>query len=626
MNFFGMRGLMSLCGALQFLLFVTCAYAQRELEPVVVTATRQAMKASDVLSDVTTISSEDIRNAGAVSLAELLGRQRGVEFTQNGGPGASASVFIRGSNSNHVLLLVDGVRLGSVTTGTATWEFLPLELIERIEIVRGPVSSLYGSDAIGGVVQIFTKRGEGPARSFYEVGLGSQNTSIATAGVSGGQERWRYSFTVSDKKSDSINATTARTATATNPAYNADLDGFQTISSSGGVSYSSATGQEYGMNYLYSDGASKYDNSYPAPGLNFNQQQTISSLSFYGRNRFSDVWGMTLRLGQSQDESRNLNNGVLSTSYKTAQTQYQFQNDIRLPLGMALLAFERVDQQVVSTDAYSLKERAINSALAGWTGSFGPHRLQANFRQDHNTQFGVQSTGMLGYGFQWSSNWRSSVSWGTAFKTPTFNDLYYPADADGSVGNANLKPEKSLSREASVHYETDLQHSSATYYQNEVTNLIQWDPIDPTFVTTFGYTPSNVSNAKLSGWTFAHKQELGNYQFMGSLDLQDPNDQTLNKTLIYRAREIIKLGLSRNMSNLSIGGELQSNSKRYADKENTIELGGYTLMNLRAQYKLNQEWSFFARANNIFDKKYVLVDGYATPGSNLFAGVRYTPK
>ena len=174
MNFFGMRGLMSLCGALQFLLFVTCAYAQRELEPVVVTATRQAMKASDVLSDVTTISSEDIRNAGAVSLAELLGRQRGVEFTQNGGPGASASVFIRGSNSNHVLLLVDGVRLGSVTTGTATWEFLPLELIERIEIVRGPVSSLYGSDAIGGVVQIFTKRGEGPARSFYEVGLGSQ--------------------------------------------------------------------------------------------------------------------------------------------------------------------------------------------------------------------------------------------------------------------------------------------------------------------------------------------------------------------------------------------------------------------------------------------------------------------
>jgi len=618
MKSFGMRGLMSLCGALHFLLSVSCAYAQRELEPVVVTATRQAMKASDVLSDVTTISSEEIRNAGAVSLAELLGRQPGIEFTQNGGPGASANVFIRGSNSNHVLLLVDGVRVGSATLGSATWEFIPLELIDHIEVVRGPVSSLYGSDAIGGVVQIFTKRGEGPARPFVEVGLGSQNTSVATAGVSGGQEGWRYSFTVSDKKSDSINATTAA-----NSAYNADLDGFQTTSSSGGVSYSPAIGQEYGMNYLYSDGVSKYDDAIPTPSLNFSQQQNISSLSFYGRHRLSDIWSMTLRLGQSQDDSRNLNNGVLSKSYKTFQTQYQFQNDIRLPLGMALLALERVDQQVVSSTVYSLKERAINSALVGWTGSFGSHRLQASFRQDHNTQFGVQSTGVLGYGLQWSSNWRSSVSFGTAFKTPTFNDLYYPTDGDGSVGNASLKPEKSSSREASVHYETDAQRSSATYYQNDVTNLIQWVPIDP---TTFAYTPSNVSNAKLSGWTFAHKQELGSYQVVGSLDLQDPNDQTLNKTLIYRAREIAKLGLSRNMGNLNIGGELQSNAKRYADTANTIELGGYTLMNLRAQYKLNKEWSFFARANNIFDKKYVLVDGYATPGSNLFAGVRFTPK
>ena len=615
-----MRGLMSLCGALHFLLSVPCAYAQRELGPVVVTATRQAMKASDVLSDVTTISSEEIRNAGAVSLAELLGRQPGIEFTQNGGSGASANVFIRGSNSNHVLLLVDGVRVGSATLGSATWEFIPLELIDHIEVVRGPVSSLYGSDAIGGVVQIFTKRGEGPARPFVEVGLGSQNTSVATAGVLGGQEGWRYSFTVSDKKSDSINATTARTATAANSAYNADLDGFQTTSSSGGVSYSPAIGQEYGMNYLYSDGVSKYDNADPTPSLNFSQQQNISSLSFYGRHRLSDIWSMTLRLGQSQDESRNLNNGVLSKSYKTVQTQYQFQNDIRLPLGMALLALERVDQQVVTTNNYSLNERAINSALAGWTGGFGPHRLQANIRQDSNTQYGLQSTGVLSYGYQWSSNWRSSVSWGTAFKSPTFNDLYYPNNGF-EVGNPSIKPENSTNREASVRYETDAQQSSATYYQNDVSNLITWAANDSGL-----WTPSNVANAKLRGWTFAHKQEFGNYQVVGSLDFQDPYDQTLNKTLIYRAREVAKLGLSRNMGNLNIGGELQSNAKRYADTANTIELGGYTLMNLRAQYKLNQEWSFFARANNIFDKKYVLVDGYATPGSNLFAGFRYTPK
>ena len=624
MKSFGMRGLISLCGALLFLLSVPCAYAQRELEPVVVTATRQAMKASDVLSDVTTISSEEIRNAGAVSLAELLGRQPGIEFTQYGGPGGNSEVFIRGSNANHVLFLVDGVRVGAATLGTPAWEFIPLEMIDHIEIVRGPVSSLYGSDAIGGVVQIFTKRGEGPARPFFEIGIGSQNTTVATAGVSGGQEGWRYSFMVSDKKSDSINATTPMKRGVANSFYYADLDGYQITSSSGGLSYSPVNGQEYGFNYLYSDGVSKWDSEQEPLDRNYYYKKTISSFNVYGRYSFSDVWTTTVRVGQSLDDNRSLKNEALSSAFKTTQTHYLIQNDIRLPLGMALLALERVDQQVVSTVNYSLNERAINSALAGWTGGFGPHRLQANIRQDSNTQYGLQSTGVLSYGYQWSGNWRSSVSWGTAFKSPTFNDLYYPTDEYGNVANASLKPENSTNREASVRYETDAQQSSATYYQNEVTNLIQWAPIDAT--ENAPYTPTNVANAKLRGWTFAHKQAFGNYQVVGSLDFQDPYDQTLYKTLIYRAREIAKLGLSRSMGKLNIGGELQSSGKRFVDADNTVELAGYTLINLRAQYKLNKEWTFFARANNIFDKKYELREGYATPGSNLFAGIRYTPK
>jgi len=172
-----------------------------------------------------------------------------------------------------------------------------------------------------------------------------------------------------------------------------------------------------------------------------------------------------------------------------------------------------------------------------------------------------------------------------------------------------------------VRYETDAQQSSATFYENDVINLITWAANDSGL-----WTPSNVANAKLRGWTFAHKQAFGNYQLVGSLDFQDPYDQTLNKTLRYRAREIAKLGLSRSMGKLNIGGELQSSGKRFVDADNTVELAGYTLINLRAQYKLNKEWTFFARANNIFDKKYELREGYATPGSNLFAGIRYTPK
>jgi vitamin B12 transporter len=425
---------------------------------------------------------------------------------------------------------------------------------------------------------------------------------------------------VSDKKSDSINATTPIKRGVANSFYYADFDGYQITSSSGGLSYSPVNGQEYGFNYLYSDGVSRYDSIYEPFDRNYFYKKTVSSFNLYGRYSFSDKWVTTVRVGQSLDDLRSISNEALLSAYKTTQTHYQIQNDVRLPLGIALLALERVDQQVVTTDSYALNERAINSVLAGWTGGLGSHRLQANIRQDSNTQFGVQSTGVLGYGYQWSGNWRSSVSWGTAFKTPTFNDLYYPNDG-GQVGNPSIKPEMSTNREASVHYETDAQHSSATYYQNDVINLIQWAANDSGL-----WTPSNAANAKLRGWTFAHKQEFGNYQLVGSLDLQDPYDQSLNKTLRYRARETSKLGLSRNMGSLNIGGELQFSGKRYVDEANTVELVGYTLMNLRVQYKLNKEWSVLVRANNIFDKKYELVDGFATPGSNLFAGVRYTPK
>jgi vitamin B12 transporter len=413
-----------------------------------------------------------------------------------------------------------------------------------------------------------------------------------------------------------------------NSSYYADLDGYQTSSSSGGLSYSPVNGQEYGFNYLYSEGISRFDTLLGALDRNYTQNQTISSFNLYGRFSLSDKWVTTVRVGQSLDDNRSLNNEALSSAFKTTQTHYQIQNDIRLPLGIALLALERVDQQVVSTVNYSLNERAINSALAGWTGGFGSHRLQANIRQDSNTQYGLQSTGVLSYGYQWSGNWRSSFSWGAAFKSPTFNDLYY-SDIWGSVGNPNLKPENSVNREASVRYESDAQNSSVTYYQNDVSNLIQWEIIDP---ITEAVSPRNVSSAKLTGWTFAHKSNIGKYGIYGSLDLQDPKDELLNRTLANRSKEILKLGLSRNYGALTLASELMSTGRRFEYNDYPTpnlalyELGGYTLVNLILNYTASKEWSIFARANNIFDKKYVLVEGYATPGSNLFAGVRYTPK
>ena len=602
------------------LLFVTGVQAEQNLDPVVVTATRQATRVTEVLSDVTVINSADIRNAGPVAtVGELLARQPGIEFKQNGGPGAISDLFIRGSNSSHVLLLVDGMRIGSVTTGTSSWESIPIEQIDYIEIVRGPASSLYGSDAVGGVVQIFTKRGDGPPRTFVEAGYGTYNTKAVVTGITGGQDGWRYAFQVSDKRSDSFSAFT----NPSKPYYNTDKDGYQITGSSGSLSYSPASGREFGINYLYSDGWSRFDDT-PA-SHDHKQKKTLYSANLFSKNRLTDNWTGTVQIGQSVDDSRNLDNGQVTSSYRSTQNQYLWQNDIKLSVGSALVGVERVEQHVSSDTSYVLSERSINSVLAGWKAQIDRHNLQFNARQDSNSQFGDKVTGMAAYGYQLARQWRGNVSWGSAFKAPSFNDLYYPSTIYG-ISNPNLKPESSDNKEVALHYETDTQHASVTFYRNEVKDLIQWVPVDPTYTTSYAWTPSNISSATLTGWTLAYTGKVGDYRLSGSLDIQDPRDDVLQKTLLYRARQLAKLVASRDFGNFSAGAELQAVGKRYADAANTDELGGYMLANLRASYRLDKEWSLFANANNIFDKKYVLAKDFATPGTNIFVGIRYTPK
>ncbi len=476
--------------------------------------------------------------------------------------------------------------------------------------MRGSCSSLYGSDAIGGVIQIFTKRGEGPLQMFAEAGYGTWNTSALSAGLSGSKEGWRYSFQLAEKRSDSYSA-------VNNPKsiyYNADKDGYQTTSSSGSLSYSPAKGHEFGVNYLYSDGWNRYDSSPKAK--DYKQEATIYGANAFSRNRLTDIWTSTVRIGKSSDDGRQFTDKIKTSTIRSEQTQFQWQNDIALPIGTAMLAAERVEQNVSGNVDYAIKDRSINSALAGWTGQFANHRLQANVRNDDNSQFGAKTTGLLAYGYQLTSNWRGNVSYGTGFKAPTFNDMYWPG-----AGNPDLKPETSENREGSIHYETASQHASLTYYHNDVDNLIEWAPNALGF-----WMPANVAKARLRGWTLAYDSQLGDYKLSGSVDLQDPEDSLTNKVLRYRARQIAKVAVNRNFGAFNIGAEILGSGQRYNDAANTQELAGYGIVNLTAAYQLAADWSVFARANNIFDKGYTLVNDYATPGANLFVGIRYSPK
>ncbi len=591
---------------------LTCAFSTSwavDETTVVVTATRQAMRTSELLSDVSVVTREEIDRAGQTTLEQLLARQPGLEYVANGGPGTNSNIFIRGAGTRQTIVLIDGLRVGSASSGDVAFSRIPLAQIERIEILRGPASSLYGADAIGGVIQVFTRRGEGAPRFNASAGYGSYNTTDASAGVSGGTESISYSLQAGHYQTDGFSAI----RNPANFAFSPDRDGYRNSSVSGHVAVRPAPGHELGLNLLHSDGTSKYD-SFPTTS-DFANEQTLDTYSVYSRNRLGQAWTSTLRLGRSTDDATNRTDGLASSVFHTDQDQASWQNDFRLPVGRALLAAEYLRQHLLSTTAYPVTERSIGSLLAGWNGSLGEHRLQFNLRRDDNSQFGAKTTGLAAYGYQFTPEWRAHVSYGTAFRAPSFNELYFP-DIFGALfaGNPNLKPEFARNREVGLDWERGRHRFSAVYFNNKVSDLI------------VGFPLRNVASATLSGTSLSYAASLGNWSGGLILDLQRPRDDATGKRLARRADEQLKAHLGYAAGPWSVTGEWQLVGERYENAANTQRLGGYGLVNLLADYRVQKDWTVFARANNIFDKQYELAKDFATAGASLFVGVRYSPQ
>lgn len=583
--------------------------ADAALGQVVITATRQATRSNELLSDVSVVTRDEIEKAGQTSLEQLLARQPGLEYTANGGPGTNSSIFIRGASTKQTIVLIDGMRIGSASSGDVAFSRIPLAQIERVEILRGPASSLYGADAIGGVIQIFTRRGDGTTRYNASAGYGTYNTSDATAGVSGGTETLSYSLQAGHYQTGGFNAI----RNPANSAYNRDRDGYRDSNYSGSLSFRPAAGHELGVNFMHSNGTSRYDSS--PKSSDFSNEQMVGSYSAYTRNRLTQAWTSTLRLGRSTDDATNRTNGIASSVFHTDQDQLAWQNDVKLPVGQALLAAEYLKQKLSSTTVFQNNERTIRSLLAGWNGSLGNHRLQTNLRRDENSQFGGKTTGFAGYGYQFSADWRGHLSYGTAFRAPSFNELYFPNTFGATfAGNPNLKPELARNREVGIDWEKNSQRFSAIYFSNKVSDLI------------VGYPLINVSSATLEGTSLSYSGNLGNWNGGVAVDLQRPRDTTTGKRLIRRADEQLKAHLGYALGAWNIGGEWQLSGERFENAANTQRLGGYGLVNLIADYRLEKDWTVFARANNIFDKQYELARDFATAGASIFVGVRYAPK
>jgi len=584
----------------------------RAEDAVVVTATRTPRLATELLSDVSVIGEEEITRSGQSSLADLLRTVPGVDMVNNGGPGKATSVFLRGANSAHTLVLIDGMRIGSATVGNTALEHIPLSPVERIEVVRGPASSLYGADALGGVIQIFTRSPQGAPRPSFEVGAGSYGTTTAKAGWSGeanGTLGTLFNVQAGYYETSGIGAI----RNPANSSFNPDADGYRNTNFTGRIARRFGADHELGANVFYSDGLSHYDGSFPSRNFDFRLAQTLSSQQLYSRNRFAPNWQSMLRLGESEDNSTNITSSTSRSVFTTRQTQLSWQNDIALGDHVLIAGIERLAQRVGGDTVYPVNERVINSALAGFQGRFGDHRLQLNVRSDENSQFGNKTTGSASYGFQLNPRLRASASAGTAFNSPSFNQLYFPG-----FGVPTLKPEQAFNREASLKFDDGSTRAGIVYYRNRVTDLIVLvgSPIS---------TPMNVGRADLSGTSLTYRGAIGNYQVRANVDFQDPRDADTGRMLQRRAKQHFNVSFTRAFGRWTAGTELSAASARFDDTANARRMGGYGIVNAILDYAIDANWSAVVRFNNVFDKRYELARDFGVPGANVFVALRYQP-
>ena len=573
-------------------------------DTIVVTPTRVAERSAAVIGDITVITAEDIAAAGQTSLLELLQAQPGLEITQEGGAGANAALRIRGGNSGHTLVLVDGLRVGSATVGTTPLESIGLEQIERIEILRGPASSLYGADAVAGVVQIFTRQGRGDPRLSASLGAGSQGLLQGRATYSGQAGATRFSVGAGYSRTDG-GFSSARPGTW---GYHPDDDGDEKRSVHLNVEHAVNDRHRIGVGGMANRDTVEYD----AGTADDIARNDVNSLSAWWKGRLSDAWTSQVRVGLGQNNTENFSLGVSTGRFDTDQVQYLWQNDLSLPVGSLTASLERNAQDVDASTLYTRTRRSVNAAQLGYLGQWAAHTVQASLRHDDYSDFGGHTTGTAAYAYAITAAWRTSASYGTSFKAPTFNDMYWPV-TPWYQGNPDLQPERGRNLELALRYQDGADSLGLTAYRNRVEDLIVYEY--PTM--------QNVDRATLEGITLDGGTELAGIRMRASVDWQQPTDDATGNVLSYRARRHGTLDVAKALGRWELGTTLVASSSRYADAANTQRLPGYARLDVRAHYRIAREWRALLRVNNVLDADYQLVSGYNTPGVNGLLALEY---
>lgn len=578
------------------------------LSDVVVSATRTEQPLSDIVADVSIVDSETIENSGATGLADVLSRLPGVEFVRNGGPASSTSLYLRGAETRFTAVYIDGVRVDSQAgSGGASWEGIPLAMIDRIEVLRGPAAAVYGSDAMAGVIQIFTKKGEAGISPYIGVGAGTHGTRKAEAGVSGAHGAVDYSVGLARELSNGFNGTTK-------VGNNPDRDGYATTSANARVGLQINRAHRLEGTLLYSDSDSGYDTS----AADDRSLRRLRALGVNWQAQWSRDYKTRVAITDTQDRYQTTPSPYLTD---TRLRGYLWQNEWRLGVHQLTATLERREDQL---DNAPIDRSRAQSALAlGYGLRSGAHTLQLNARYDDDSEFGGKGTGSAAYGYAFAKGWRATASVGTAFRAPTLYQRF------SQYGDASLQPENGRNVELGLKWAEGAHSFSATAYRNKVSDLINWVGSTGSCAGNsgpWGGCYANVGQARYEGVTVAGSTRVGVVQLHGSMDWQNPRNLDNGKLLARRAKRHASLGADTYLGGWTFGGELQATGERFDDVKNTKKLGGYTLLNLYASTRIARDYQVVARVDNLGDKDYQLAQGYATAGRTFYVGLKWTPK
>ncbi len=580
--------------------------AALNLPPLVITSGRVAEPLNKATAATSVFTREDIDRLQPSSITELLSRVPGVQVVQNGGRGSNASVLIRGTSNAQSLVLVDGQRIGSASDGGASLQYLSVEQIERVEVVRGSRSALYGSDAIGGVIQIFTRRGKPGLQPRLHLGAGSNNTWERSLGLAGGDQQTRFSLNTSLDETAGIDRT--------GPSFDsdADHDAYRNQALSFNLSHQFNELLETGLSAVDQRGRSEFDNPFGrfdmASYQSFPQQPSsdfsLSAASGYFDAQLSDAWNSRLELGHG--ENRQHSQDKLSDErnlFNTYRDSANWLNTLQLSDNHSLLlGADWYEDQLHSSTAYNQQSRWNQAAFIQQRFQGELFSTELGLRHDQNQQFGNQNSWNTALTVPLADPAIDLIaSYSEGFRAPTFNELYWPDDGNGYIGNPDLEPEHSRNYEVQLRGEHWDTRWSLAAYRNEVRDLISTQLHDP---ANFIYRAVNLNTARLQGLELSLEREVLGWRTSASASLLDPRDTESGHTLPRRARRTLNLDLDRQFGAYAVGATWQANSSSYDDVNNTHRISGYGLLGLRGSWQASAEVTLELKLSNALDKDY----------------------